>query len=291
MPRRLLFEQFLRRLGVWLAVLALSGLLAATLVRIAPGFGTDERLLDPRLSAASQEAIGKERTAERNVLRFYADYLGQLARGDLGTSLALNRPVTELLAERAGVSARSASSGLLLAWLVALAGVALLEWRPQPAADALASTATAALLCVPAAVSALVCVYAGAAPAVAIALIISPRIFRYARNVVGAARQTPHVLAAHAFGVRRWRVLVCHVAAPVIPDLVALAGVSVSMAVGATIPVEALCDSPGVGHLLWQAALSRDVPVLVNLTLLTTAITAGANLLAETARAARDAEV
>ena len=107
MSRRLLFEQFLRRLGVWLAVLALSGLLAATLVRIAPGFGTDERLLDPRLSAASQEAIGKERTAERNVLRFYADYLGQLARGDLGTSLALNRPVTELLAERAGVSARS----------------------------------------------------------------------------------------------------------------------------------------------------------------------------------------
>ena len=91
-------------------------------------------------------------------------------------------------------------------------------------------------------------------------------------------------------GVRPWRLLCLHVAAPVLPDLVALAGVSVSMAVGATIPVEALCGSPGIGHLVWQAALSRDVPVLVNVTLLITALTAGANLLADTARAAREAE-
>jgi peptide/nickel transport system permease protein len=134
----------------------------------------------------------------------------------------------------------------------------------------------------------LLCVYAGAAPAVAIAVIVFPRVFRYARNVVGAARRATHVLAAHALGMRRWRVLAYHVAAPVVPDLLALAGVSVSMAVGATIPVEALSDSPGVGQLLWQAALSRDVPVLVNLTLLITAVTAGANLLADTARAARE---
>ena len=86
----------------------------------------------------------------------------------------------------------------------------------------------------------------------------------------------------------QWRVLTYHVAAPVAPDLLALAGVSVSMAVGATIPVEALCDSAGIGHLLWQAALSRDLPVLANLTLLITAVTAGANLLADTARAARE---
>ena len=288
MRGRHILAQLLRRLGVWAGVLVLSGLFAAILVRMAPGFGTDERLLDPRFSAASQDAIGKERTDERNVLRYYVDYVARLARGDLGRSLSLGRPVKELLAERAAVSARSGALGLLLAWLLSLAGVAALEWHPTLATEAAASAASGMLLCVPAAVVALLCVYAGAAPAVAIAVIVFPRVFRYARNVVGAARRAPHVLAAQALGLRQWRVLTYHVAAPVAPDLLALAGVSVSMAVGATIPVEALCDSPGVGHLLWQAALSRDLPVLANLTLLITAVTAGANLLADTARAARE---
>ena len=42
---------WLRRLAMWLGILVVSGLLAATLVRMAPGFGMDERLLDARLSA------------------------------------------------------------------------------------------------------------------------------------------------------------------------------------------------------------------------------------------------
>jgi len=78
---------------------------------------------------------------------------------------------------------------------------------------------------------------------------------------------------------------------PVLPELLALAGVSISMAVGASIPVEALCDSPGVGQLIWQAAQARDLPVLINVTLLITALTVTANLMADTARAAREAEV
>jgi peptide/nickel transport system permease protein len=65
--------------------------------------------------------------------------------------------------------------------------------------------------------------------------------------------------------------------------LLAVAGVSVSMAVGAVIPVEALCDSPGVGQLVWQAALARDLPVIVNVTLLIAALTAAANLAANLA--------
>jgi peptide/nickel transport system permease protein len=290
MSGRRLFGQLVARLAMWLGILVISGLLAATLVRMAPGFGMDERLLDARLSAGTMESIESERAEHGDVLRYYARYLARLARGDFGTSLSLGRPVRELLVERAAVSLRSGAAGLALAWLLGMAGVAALEYGKRRDADAIAGAATGALLCVPAAVVALLCVYAGAGAAVAIAVILLPRIFRYARSVVGQACQAPHVLAAHAMGVRPWRLLWLHVAAPVLPDLVALAGVSVSMAVGATIPVEALCGSPGVGHLVWQAALSRDVPVLVNVTLLITALTAGANLLADTARAAREME-
>jgi len=80
------------------------------------------------------------------------------------------------------------------------------------------------------------------------------------------------------------------VAPPVLPELLALAGISVSMALGSMVPVEALCDSPGVGQLLWQAAMARDLPVLVNVTLLLAALTIAANLLADTTRSTWEAQ-
>jgi peptide/nickel transport system permease protein len=63
--------------------------------------------------------------------------------------------------------------------------------------------------------------------------------------------------------------------------LVALGGVSITLAFGASIPIEALADSPGLGQLAWQAALGRDLSVLVTITLLLTAITVVANVLAD----------
>jgi peptide/nickel transport system permease protein len=287
---RRIWGQLLSRLAVWTGILLVSGLLAAALVRMAPGFGMDERLLDARLTAGTREAIDEKTAEPRNVLRYYLNYLARLGRRDFGMSLSLGRPVKELLAERARVSARSTAAGLLLAWLLSLLAIAALEFRPCPIAEALASLASGSLLCIPAAVVALLCVYSGAAPFLAIALILLPRLFRYARNLVGEACRAPHVLAAHAMGLPRRRILPLHVAAPVFADLCALAGVSVSMAVGATIPVEALCDSPGIGHLVWQAAVSRDIPVLVNVTLLIAAITSGANLLADLVRAPQSNE-
>ena len=284
MAGRRIQGQLLSRFAVWMGILLVSGLLAAALVRMAPGFGMDERLLDARLTAVTRDAIVWETAEHRNVLRYYLSYLARLGRGDFGTSLSLGRPVKELLAERARVSVRSAAAGLSLAWLLSLLAVAALEMHRRPIVEAFVSASSGSLLCIPAAVVALLCVYAGAAPFVAIALILLPRIFRYARNIVGPACRAPHVLAAHAMGLPRCRILPLHVAAPVLPDLCALAGVSVSMAVGASIPVEALLDSRGVGHLVWQAALSLDIPVLVNVTLLIAAITSGANLMADLVR-------
>src|SRR4051812_26698141 len=224
MSVRRIFGLAISRAAMWLGILLVAGLLAASLVRIAPGFGMDERLLDARLSAGSREAIGREMSEQRNVLRFYVSYLARLARGDFGTSLSLGRPVRGLLAERARVTVRSAAAGLSLAWLLALLAIAALEFRPRPIAEAFSSALSGALLRLPAAVAALACVYLGAGPAVAIALILFPRVFRYTRNIAAQACGAPHVLAAHAMGLAPARVLVLHVAAPVLPDLLAVAG-------------------------------------------------------------------
>jgi peptide/nickel transport system permease protein len=275
------------RLAVAAAVLLVCGLLAATLVRMAPGFGMDERMLDMRLSSGSLRAMERQGAAQSDILPYYWHYLRQLSRGDLGRSLSCGRPVRDLLSERLALSLGSAGAGLGLAWVLALGTVTMLELSQRAIGEGLASLVAGALLCTPAALVALGCVYIGATPALAIAAIVFPRIFRYLRDVVRQGGAASHVLTAHALGLAPLRILTCHVTPPVLPELVALGGISVSMAMGALIPVEALCDSPGVGQLLWQAAMARDLPVLVNVTLLLAAFTIGANLLADTARSAR----
>jgi peptide/nickel transport system permease protein len=67
--------------------------------------------------------------------------------------------------------------------------------------------------------------------------------------------------------------------------MAALAGVAVSLAFGASIPIEVLCDSPGIGQLAWKAALARDLPVLVTITVLVATLTVTVNSLADLALA------
>jgi peptide/nickel transport system permease protein len=86
------------------------------------------------------------------------------------------------------------------------------------------------------------------------------------------------VLTARAKGISEWRVLLWHVLPVSATQLTALAGVSVSLALGASIPVEARCGIPGIGQLAWEAALGRDLPLLVTLTVVVTVVTLAANM-------------
>jgi peptide/nickel transport system permease protein len=259
------------------ALVLLGGLLSATLVRLAPGFDSDERELDPSLSAESLRAIRAEHASQRNILRFYAHYLHGAVHGDLGTSQALGQPVGNLLRERWPVTLRVAGIGLLLGWLLALtlAFTACL-WQ-RPAGEVFGTALSGAFLCIPAAVLALASVIFNSPGYLAIALIVFPKIYRYSRNLLAKAYALPHITAARARGLGELRILARHALPVAGPQMIALAGVTISIALGAAIPVESLCGLPGIGQLAWQAALSRDLPLLVNLTVLVTLVTLLAN--------------
>jgi peptide/nickel transport system permease protein len=270
-----------RKLGSIAALVLLGGLLSATFVRLAPGFDADERQLDPGLSAESVRALHEAHAGERNILSFYASYLCDAIRGDLGTSHALGQPVKNLLRERWPVTARVAGVGLLLAWMLgATLAFSACLWH-RPAYELFGITISGAFLCIPAAVLALLSVILDTPGYLAIALIVFPKIYRYLRNLLAKAYASPHILAARARGLGEIRILSWHVLPVAGPQILALAGITVSVALGATIPVEALCGLPGIGQLAWQAALSRDLPLLVNLTVLVTLVTLLANSAAD----------
>ncbi len=260
-----------------LATVLLGGLLSATLVRLAPGFDTDERELDPHLNAESVQALREVRKQDRNILRFYFSYMKRAANGDLGTSLALGQPVRTLLRDRIPLTLRLLSMGLGLAWILCISLSLTAAWLRLSIFDALSTAISGALLCVPAAVLALLCLLWNMPGSLAIALIVFPHSYRYARNLLVKTYSRPHIIAARAKGLGEARILFWHVVPLVAPQLLAVAGVSVSMAIGAAIPVEALCGLPGIGQLAWQAALARDLPLLVNITILVTLVTLLAN--------------
>ena len=258
-------------------IVLLGGLISATLVRLAPGFDTDEHQLDPSLSAESVRALRAERAGEHNILRYYAGYLRGILHGDLGVSHALGQPVRTLLRDRWPITLRVAGVGLLLGWVLATA-LALGISLPRLAGfEILGTTLSGTFLCIPAAVLALLSVIFNSPGYLAIALIVFPKIYRYSRNLLAKAYAMPHIMAARARGLGEMRILLWHVLPVAGTQLIALAGISVSIALGASIPVESLCGLPGIGQLAWQAALARDLPLLVNLTALVTLVTLLAN--------------
>lgn len=267
----------------------LGGLIAAALVRRSPGYAVDEREFDARYGQDSIRRIRQEsKPSEHGVLTDYLRFLARALTGDLGISASFRRPVAALIAERFPQTLASAGAGLGLGWVLGML-FALAAALSHRGIDLCNSALAAFFLCLPSSVLALGMGLAGRldekkAAAVVIALVIFPRVFRYARAVLGRVASAPHVLMARARGVGTSRLVWAHLVRPCAPAMLALLGVSVSVAFGAAIPIEVLCDSPGLGQLAWQAALKRDLPLLVDITLLVSLVASVSGLAAEIVR-------
>jgi len=281
MPFRGLPRRIARRLVFILAVALISTFITAVLIRLAPGYGVDEQELDSRLNHQSIQSLRESRLRDSNIFSAYVRYLNRLFHGDLGTSQSLKRPITQLLADRLPVTLQSISFGLAGGWMLGFALALPAVLQRNSIYDFASTTVSSFFLCIPSAVLALIFFLVSGWVPIVIALVIFPRVFRYVRNLLLQAYALPHIITAKAKGLGASRILLWHALPWAAPQLLALLGVSVSMAIGATIPVEAMGDSPGVGQLAWQAAMARDLPLLLNLTLLVTMVTLLANSLGD----------
>jgi len=241
-----------------------GGFLALALTRLAPS--VDEREFDIRLSDQSRAAIRQSHEAERNIFHFYWTWLRGIAHGDLGVSPTLNRPVTELLSERLPVTGRLLGWGLLTGWALGLGLAVPLAFFRGRIFDLGASALAALFLCLPAAVLGLLFVLLRAPAALALGLLVFPKIFRYARTLLQQSANLPHVLTARAKGLSSVRILLWHYLPPAAGQWLALLAVSIPVALSAAVPIEVVCDLPGIGQLAWKAALARDLYLLVCLT-------------------------
>jgi peptide/nickel transport system permease protein len=285
MSRRFLFSALKGLLNLVLVVL-LGGFAAAALVRYSPGFDVDENSWNPKISAATLAAMHARRQQQNRLPQFYAHYLSAALHGDLGQSDSLRIPVAELLRDRAPVTLKLVSSGTVGGLLLGAALAWMAVWPRHAGPHAIAVTANGLLLAVPPAVLGLAFFFAEAPLGLAVALALMPRVFGTMRVLFQDLYGSPVLLAARARGVRSAMVAFRYVLGAAAPQLLALSGVALVLAFGFIIPVEALCDVPGIGQLAWKAALARDLPLLSGLALIITLMTACVQTLGDLAAGA-----
>jgi peptide/nickel transport system permease protein len=266
------------------AVMLMASFAGAMLMRIAPGFSSDDQELNSGLSAQSIQTIRRAHLMDADIPHFYTRYVASLIRGDLGASRSLNQPVKDLLRERLPITLVNLSFALAVGWLLGLAlAIAAQLWESR-GLSFLANGLSGTFISTPAAALALVFLLLRWPPAFAAALLVFPKIYRYAQNLLLQSSEMPHVLTARAKGAGPWRVLAWHIAPIALPQMLALVGVSISIGIGVLLPIEVVSDVAGIGQLAWHAAQARDLPLLVNLTMVVTFVTVCATLISDVAQ-------
>lgn len=252
----------LRRLGRTLA-LGLMVIAGSTfLVRFAPGYLSDAREMDSRYADAARSELSAEATRSHSISRMLLMEISGSLRGDFGTSRQFAVPVSELIAPRLAVSGDLLLRGIGFAWLLAL--VAALLSSAGRSRSLFWQTPATVLLAIPTAALATFCLLAdGGGPVLVMALLLAARDFKFLDHALRKAWLEPHILQARAQGVSTGRALVAHMLPALAPQLGALASLSIVTALSALVPVEVIFNVPGVGELAWNAALNRDLPVLL----------------------------
>jgi len=285
-----LFRLLARRavFGLCLVFVVSSG--AVLLTRISPG----SIVADLVASGASRETIERERARyglDRPVLEQYATWLSHAARLDFGDSLMFNRPVSELVRQRAANTALLAVVALALATLVGIPLGVVSGSRRKGVAAAVIRSASLVCLSLPPLVTSLVFVFIAArtgwfpiggmtsieaadsgwfswlrdvawhlpVPALALALPLAAVLERLQSQATGETLGEPYMLATMARGVPRsrlvWRDNFKASARPV----ASIYGLIVGGLLSGSFVVEIVTSWPGLGRLMFDGLRARDL--------------------------------
>ena len=116
-------------------------------------------------------------------------------------------------------------------------------------------------------------------PAVVLAAVTTAELLRYMRSSAQTALQQPFVRVARAKGLRERTVAYRHVLRTALIPVVTAIGIQLPRLVGGAAITETVFAWPGLGRLGVQAALGRDYPLVMAITLFISAAVVVVNLL------------
>jgi peptide/nickel transport system permease protein len=304
---------FLRR--VMQAAFLLIGVSILTFLfsTLAPGNYFDEMRLNPQISPETVAALRAQYEFDRPLPVRYVRWVNSLVHGEMGFSFAYNGPVAPLLWARARNTLLLAGTATLIAWALALP---LGIWSATALGrmpDRALSLATAALLVIPDLVLALglliLAVRTGwfptggmlsasgeslpplqnirdvawhmELPVIALVLSALPILVRHVRAAVADVLNASFLRAAASHGIPRGTLLYRYALRAAANPLISLFGFSVGALVSGSLLVEVVMSWPGLGPLLLEAILSRDLYVVIGGVLCSTIFLVAGNFLAD----------
>jgi peptide/nickel transport system permease protein len=305
----------LRRLIALVPVVIGASVFAFALAEIAPGDVTSV-LLGPYANPEQRDALRAELALDQPAPVQYAHWLGNALQGDLGTSIQLQQPVTDVLWTKFSATLLLGGTSFVLA-LVAGIGAGLISalWYQRPI-DRAVQAAVGFLAFMPVFWLGMVLIYVFSVrlgwlptggmepvggggvlsrarylilPATATAGIPAAIIAKSARAAFHDQLQSDFLRTARAKGLSRWTILTRHLWRAAMPAILHVAGLQLAyLLVGSIVFTEVVFNWPGIGLQVFNAVASRDLPVIQGVVLLAAIITVAVNLLVDVLHALVD---
>lgn len=295
-----------RRVAVGVALVFVVATLVFAATQVLPGDAASVilgRTATPETLASTRAELG----LDRPVLTQYVDWLGNLLSGDLGTSYGSHVPVADVIGDRIVNSLALAAVTVLVMFPLAIAlGVVAGTRRGRPL-DHVVSIGTLAFIALPeflvgTILATVVAVELGWLPPVSLVppgespfahpdVLVLPAatlcivgiayVVRMVRAGVSEAMQSEYVDWARLNGIAERRVVTRHALRNALAPTVQVLALTLQWLIGGIIVVEAVFAYPGIGQLLVQAVVTRDLPLVQALAVLIAVVYIAINVLAD----------
>jgi len=276
-------------------------------------------LLGPQATPERAEALRRELGLEAPLPLRYARWLSQVAQGDLGRSFSRERPVADVVVERAGATALLAGTAFVLATVLGLVAGTLAAGAVGRWPDRVLTLGAVAGLATPPYWLAVLAILAfavglgwlpvsgmrstlgegGAAdvarhlvlPACTLATVAAAVIARVTRTSVLEASGQEFVRVARAKGLSERRVLWAHGFRAGVVGVVPVVGLQAGYVLGGAVYVETVFQWPGLGRMLVEAIAARDLLLMQGGTLVLASAYVLVNLAADVTQALLDRRI
>jgi len=307
----------LRRMLQMIPLLIGISILAFLIIQLAPGDPTSV-YIDPNKPPPSPEDMARLRAnvgLDDPVPIQYVHWLRNALQGDLGFSLSGRRPVTAEIGERLPNTMLLGLSSLLLTIMLSIpVGILSAVYR-YSVLDYVITFLSFVGLSVPGFVVALFLIQVFAVnfgwlpstgmhnvredyegwhaaqdvakhlmlPAIALSLASVARWARYQRSSLLDVLGQDYIRTARAKGVRERGILGIHALRNALLPMITLSGLSIPQLVSGAFIIEYVFGWPGMGRLAVNAALRRDYPVIMGVTMISAIFIILGNFLADIA--------
>jgi len=289
-------------------VIVFASALTFFFVNLAPGGPSSIMRFD--VTAEQREALIKRMGLDRPVTQRYVEWATAALRGDLGTSLLTDEPVTQRIGERLPNTLTLAGAAFVLSVMLGIPIGLIQALRRGSPLDHVLSFFSAIGLAVPVfwlgivlilifSVSLRVLPSAGVTgiatdtlidrlqhlvlPAVVLASTVLPTIVRFMRSAAIEVLHEDYIRTAASKGLAPRVVVTRHVLRNALIPVVSALGALVPRLLGGAVVTEAVFSWPGLGRLALEAAQGRDYPLITSLTVVAAAVAVGTTLLVDLA--------